>query len=425
MPKITAQTPFRDQPTGLLSLAMIVRDGGQNLAPLLNGACNWVDEIVIADTGSIDGSITVARSYGAKVHEISWEDDFSSARNQALALCQSAWILVLDADEQLCEADWRDLRSWVTQMEEEKRYQAGRITTRNYLHDRHGRGWVPVPQDDHHGLPDGAPSEGYIASTKVRLFPNRPTVRFRGQIHETVEASLWEAHIPVVDLPWPVHHFGYFAPREEKNQRYLHLAHLKTAEQPHDARAWAELADCAIAVEDHRQALVAIERSVVLNPANAEHRLTAGWLQYEAGDLNRAEIHLATIAGIPEVEPNVLAEAAHLRAQMAIKRERPQAAVPLLAKAIRLFPENGHFQNTLGTLHLMLGRGDDARRALERARDLLPTATEPCLNLALLMEAADQPELAAANYAEALRRDPDCNQATAGLKKTTLVPVTG
>ena len=425
MPEINPETPLSPPSGGLLSLAMIVRDGGQNLAPLLTGAQPWVDEIIVGDTGSIDDSVAVARSLGAVVHQMPWEDDFSAARNRVLEKCHCRWVLILDADELLCEADWKQMRQWVAQTDADGRHLAGRVTTRNYQHDRHGRGWVPVPQDDHHALPSGAPAEGFIASAKVRIFPRHPNVRFRGQIHETVEISLRDAQIPVVDLPWPVHHFGYFAPREQKNQRYLHLAHLKTAEQPHDAASWAELADCAIAVQDHRQAMVAIERSVVLNPDNPEHRLTAGWLQFEAGNLKQAEVHLATIAGHPEVEPHVQAEAAHLRAQMAITRERPQAAVPLLAQAIGLFPDNGHFQNTLGTLHLVLGRGDDARRALERARDLLPSSTEPCLNLALLMEAADQPGLAVANYTEALRRDPKCHQAAEGLKKNAPVPVAG
>jgi Tfp pilus assembly protein PilF len=425
LPSATPQPPFPARQVPLLSLAMIVRDGGQNLAPLLAGAQPWVDEIVIGDTGSVDGSDTLARSHGAQVHDIPWQDDFSSARNHVLDLCRSTWVLVLDADEMLCETDWQDLRQWVRQMDSEQRFQAGSITTRNYLHDRHGRGWLPVPADDPHGLPGGAPAAGYIASTKVRLFPNRPGIRFRGQIHETVEASLWEAHIPIVDLPWAVHHFGYFAPRAEKNKCYLHLAHLKTADQPHDAQAWAELADCAIASKDQRQALVAIERSVVLDPDHPEHRLTAGWLQSLAEDHVRADIHLATITGLPEVDPHILAEAAHLRAQISIKRDRPQAAVSLLATAVRLFPDNGHFQNTLGTLHMLLGRGNDARRALERASQLLDTWTEPCLNLALLMESANQPELAAAHYTEALRRDPANGKAAEGIKKTTLVPVVG
>lgn len=416
-------TPTADQPL-LLTLAMIVRDGGQNLASLLATARPWVDEIVIGDTGSGDDSIVSAAQYGALVHQISWNEDFAAARNQVLDHCRGAWILVLDADELLCEADWRDLRNWVALRQEEERYLAGNMFTRNYIRDRYSkRGWRPVRPGDPHALPQGAPADGYVTTNKVRLFPNRREIKFQGQIHETVEASLWETHIPVVNLPWPVHHFGYLGPRIEKNKRYLHLAHLKTNEQPHNALAWAELADCAIAVGEHRQALVAIERSLVLDPSDPNHRLTAGWLLLEIGDFTKAEVQLAAAAGFPDVEDHLLAETAHLRAQIAIRRERPQAAAPLLAVALRLFPDNGHYQNTLGTLHMMLGNGDAARQALERACALLPGQAEPCLNLALLLETVGHIEAAADHYAKALRRDPDNERARAGLKKTTPAPV--
>ncbi len=426
MTALSPTPPAAARPTILLTLAMIVRDGGQNLASLLAGAAPWVDEIVIGDTGSRDDSVAVARRHHAVVHEFAWHDDFSAARNQVLDHCHGAWILTLDADELLCSADWQALRAWVQAMDLEPQPQAGSIMTRNYLADRYSkRGWTPVPAVDPHALPDGPPAEGFVTTTKVRLFPNLAHVRFRGQIHETVELSLREAHVPIVALPWPVHHFGYLESRQQKNRHYLHLAHLKTTEQPHNAQAWAELADCANTQGDLRQALVAIERSLVLDPTDVGCRLTAGMLLFKAGDFVKAETHLATVSGSPDVETHLLAEAVHLRAQIAIKCERPQTAAPLLAVALRLFPDNGHYQNTLGTLHLLLGRGDDAYQALERSSTLLPHQAEPCLNLALLLEAADKPHLAAAQYAEALRREPDNPAAAAGLKKTTLVPVTG
>ncbi len=414
--------PDADQPV-LLSLAMIVRDGGQNLASLLSDASSWVDEIVIGDTGSLDNSVAVAQAHGAVIHHIKWTDDFANARNQVLDQCRGAWVLVLDADELLCAATWCDLRAWVVQQESKQHFQAGNIVTRNYLPGRHSkRGWQPVPADDPHALGQGAPTEGFVTTTKVRLFPNRPGVCFRGQIHETVEASLREVHIPVVDLPWPVHHFGYLEPDQAKNEHYLHLAHLKTTEQPHNAQAWGELSDCAAIVGDYQQALVAVERALVLDPNNPDYELTAGWLASETGNFAKAEDYLATVAGRPELDNHLRAEAFHLRAQIAIKSERPQSAIPHLTVAVRLFPDNGHFQNTLGTLHLMLGRGPAALQALTRACQLLPRQAGPCLNLGALLEAAGKPEQAAIHYAEALRRDPTNERAAKRLEKTTLIP---
>jgi tetratricopeptide (TPR) repeat protein len=60
-----------------------------------------VDEIVVVDTGSEDGSLEVARSFGAAVGEFAWSDDFAAARNAALALVKTEWLLSIDADEEL------------------------------------------------------------------------------------------------------------------------------------------------------------------------------------------------------------------------------------------------------------------------------------------------------------------------------------
>src|ERR1039458_10210098 len=84
-----------------LSLAMIVRDGAATLRKCLASAAPIVDEMVVVDTGSVDGSQEIARSMGAKVMEMQWQNNFSLARNRSIDACRSPWILVLDADEQL------------------------------------------------------------------------------------------------------------------------------------------------------------------------------------------------------------------------------------------------------------------------------------------------------------------------------------
>lgn len=418
-----ALNPIPAQPAGLpadhplLSLAMIVRDGGQNLACLLAGAHGWVDEIVIGDTGSQDGSPEVARSAGARVLDIPWQDDFSAARNAVLDACRGRWVLVLDADEEVDTAGWAALREWVRTAAADDRRVAGDLATRNYQREPHGRrGWTPNPVPDPHALPGGAPAPGFVVSRKVRVFPNLPRIRFRGKIHETVESSLWEARVRVEELPWPVHHFGYLASDPRKARRYLHLAHLKTTEQPHDAQAWAELAECALVLGDRRQALFAIERSLVLVPGHPDRRLTAGWLLMEAGRLADAEAHLAAVMGHPHAQNHLIAEAAHLRAQIFLRSDRLRCAGPLLAIAIRLFPDNGHFQNTLGSLNLALGQAGPARTAFERAATLLPSVAAPCLNLALMLEHAGAPGEAAAWRQEAERR------ATAGDDRVAAAP---
>ena len=84
-----------------LTLSMIVRDGAPWLAACLDSVRGIVDKIAIADTGSLDDSIAIARSRGATVFVIPWHDDFAAARNAALERVPAGWVLSLDADEQL------------------------------------------------------------------------------------------------------------------------------------------------------------------------------------------------------------------------------------------------------------------------------------------------------------------------------------
>jgi glycosyltransferase involved in cell wall biosynthesis len=63
----------------------------------------WADEVVIVDSGSVDRTPEIARSFGAKHH---FNRDFrghAEQKNIAIDLCTSDWILLLDADEAVSE----------------------------------------------------------------------------------------------------------------------------------------------------------------------------------------------------------------------------------------------------------------------------------------------------------------------------------
>ncbi|MFM8662141.1 MAG: glycosyltransferase family 2 protein, partial [Cyanobium sp.] len=84
-----------------LSLSMIVRNEAERLERCLASVADFVDEMVIVDTGSNDGTVAIAEGCGAVVHRLDWPGDFAPARNAALDLVHGEWVLVLDADEQL------------------------------------------------------------------------------------------------------------------------------------------------------------------------------------------------------------------------------------------------------------------------------------------------------------------------------------
>src|SRR5271156_6431553 len=84
-----------------LALSMIVRNAQSDLASCLESVRGAVDEIVIADTGSTDNTIELARGLGARVFSTPGENVFAPARNLSLAEVTADWALSMDADERL------------------------------------------------------------------------------------------------------------------------------------------------------------------------------------------------------------------------------------------------------------------------------------------------------------------------------------
>ncbi len=84
-----------------LSLCAIALNEEAALPKCLSSVAGVVDEIVLLDTGSSDRTPEIAQSFGARVYDYKWCNDFSAARNEALKYVSGDWVLVLDADEVL------------------------------------------------------------------------------------------------------------------------------------------------------------------------------------------------------------------------------------------------------------------------------------------------------------------------------------
>jgi glycosyltransferase involved in cell wall biosynthesis len=80
---------------------MIVKNEINNLPRCLTSVKPYVDEIIVVDTGSDDGTPEMAAKFGAKVSYFEWCNDFAAARNYAISQASGDWILMLDADEKL------------------------------------------------------------------------------------------------------------------------------------------------------------------------------------------------------------------------------------------------------------------------------------------------------------------------------------
>ena len=83
--------PVQEFAMASLGLAMIVKHSAHSLRECLGSVAGLTDEIVIADTGSTDGSPQLARDLGAKVFDFAWQDDFARARNAAPQALTTDW----------------------------------------------------------------------------------------------------------------------------------------------------------------------------------------------------------------------------------------------------------------------------------------------------------------------------------------------
>jgi glycosyltransferase involved in cell wall biosynthesis len=96
-------------PAETLSVAIITLNEEHNLARTL-ASVSFANEVVIVDSGSQDRTLEIARSFGAKVIEKPWQG-FARQKNLAIEHCSSAWILSLDADEELSPKLAQEIRS--------------------------------------------------------------------------------------------------------------------------------------------------------------------------------------------------------------------------------------------------------------------------------------------------------------------------
>jgi tetratricopeptide (TPR) repeat protein len=177
-----------------------------------------VDEVVVVDTGSTDQTVAIAEAHGCKVGHFTWCDDFSAARNAALAMATSDWVLVIDADEALQVGDPTAFREALA---------AG-------------------DHDAYLLMVHNAKSDGGRHSYRLpRLFKRDERVRYSGRLHEDVAPAMqalgWQ---PALLDAVAILHDGYLdevVRARGKWERNLAIAMAEAEASPASAQAWYNL----------------------------------------------------------------------------------------------------------------------------------------------------------------------------------------
>ncbi|RCK72782.1 MAG: Glycosyl transferase, group 2 family protein [Anaerolineae bacterium] len=203
----------------LLSLCMIVKNEEANLPHCLDSVKDVVDEIIIVDTGSTDRTKEIALSYGAKLYDFEWIDDFSAARNFSLEKATGEWILVLDADEKLEKRTAKKLRELAKVSDVDA--------------------YVMIQQNFR-----SSQIQPVLDFQTIRFFRNCSYYRFRGRYHEGVHHSIQEHNgkIALDRQELVILHDGYLQNTAQGElRRKRAIRHLKAIldDDPHDV--WAHL----------------------------------------------------------------------------------------------------------------------------------------------------------------------------------------
>lgn len=344
-----------------LSLAMIVKNEAANLPRCLGSLQGLVDEMVVVDTGSIDDTVAIAESFGARMGRFTWCDDFSAARNESLRLCTGDWVVVLDADEAIDALDHARIRQAIVRA----RFLAFSLTIRNYYLDGGAATFDRTAVRNRSPYSEGASFSHCSDVSALRLCRRYPDLRFEGRIHEMLTPYFEAKKLSVGHLEAVIHHYGKVDPgREEaKTAYYLRLAEEESAAHPGDPQRLFNFMSQAQVAGEWEKALVAADTymqqaretpiAVLLTAAMAHqqaerHDMAVGYLQTilkahpdHAFALNQLAISLTSMGRIGE-------------------------SLAALEKAIALEP--GFTTSYLSQAEILgqLGRFEEAREALRK-----------------------------------------------------------
>jgi glycosyltransferase involved in cell wall biosynthesis/tetratricopeptide (TPR) repeat protein/GT2 family glycosyltransferase/SAM-dependent methyltransferase len=305
-----------------LSVCMIVRDEEPRLRACLASVREVADQIVVVDTGSVDRTREVARELGAEVSEVPWTDDWAAARNASLARATGDWILVIDADQTVEPSSLGELRRLIA-----RDVSVGYLLRqRNYMEE------------------EG--TEAVFEHLIVRLFPNRPDIRYAGRIHEQVTRTSGQP-LPLERCGVILHHDGYrsAAARRGKAERDLPVLERAIADEPDEPFHVYNLGVTLQALGRFADAETAARRAIELGM----ERATPGRM---AGYVLAAHVLLATaLTG----------------------REEHAEAAEMCRRALAIAPEFSDAWCTLGGIELRRGRAQQALEAYERALGCPPS----------------------------------------------------
>ncbi|MCI5577982.1 MAG: glycosyltransferase [Oscillospiraceae bacterium] len=227
----------------VLSIGMIVKNEEKYLEKCLTALqpiLNELDsELIIADTGSTDNTVEIAKKFTDNVFHFEWINDFAAARNSTLERAKGEWFMFIDADEIL--QDCSDIIHFFKSGEYRK-YNSATYIVRSYT--------------------DISNMNYFSDIRSQRLVSNDGEIKFQGRIHETFTPF----RAPIKFLNLIADHFGYLYSdngaitelAREKNKRNLEYLFGELDDENITERnfnIYDEIADCYEIIDEDEKAL--------------------------------------------------------------------------------------------------------------------------------------------------------------------------
>lgn len=95
-----------------LSVCMIAKNEAEVIGRCLDCVKSFADEIVVVDTGSSDNTKEIASRYTDKVYDFEWINDFAAARNFSFSKATKDYVMWLDCDDVIDEANQMAIRNF-------------------------------------------------------------------------------------------------------------------------------------------------------------------------------------------------------------------------------------------------------------------------------------------------------------------------
>lgn len=149
-----------------ISLCTFVKNEAHCLEHMLAPLKDYVQEIIVVDTGSTDDTLTVARRLATRIYQIGFSN-FGAIRTLTAHLAREPWVLMLDADETLSHPE--RLASLIASEKSEA-----------YAFSR--KRWLDLAMTQQTEL------EAY-PDYQVRLFKNNPNYQFKRELHEFFDGT--------------------------------------------------------------------------------------------------------------------------------------------------------------------------------------------------------------------------------------------